>query len=114
MKIEILVHLFHILIVGSLFLYVGLNRENNFEFMYPLLLYLGIIIIFYHIYKVYNYVKEGKGYWVNLIHILLVGPLLVYIGYNREKTERKYFEMLLMLGFASIGYHGYYLFISTQ
>jgi hypothetical protein len=78
--------------------------------MYPILLGLGLIIIFYHIYKVYNYIKLGKGYWVNLIHIFIVGPLLVYIGYNRENTARLYFELLLMLGFASIGYHGYYLF----
>jgi hypothetical protein len=38
-----------------------------------------------------------------------VGPLLVYIGYNREDTERMYFELLLMLAFAVIGYHGFYL-----
>jgi hypothetical protein len=56
--------------------------------------------------------KADKPYWVNLIHILLVGPLLVYIGYNRENTKRKYFELLLMLGFASIGYHGYYMIYS--
>jgi hypothetical protein len=78
--------------------------------MYPILLALGLIIIFYHSFKVYNYIKQGKGYWVNLIHIFIVGPLLVYIGYNKEKTSRLYFELLLMLGFASIGYHGYYLF----
>jgi hypothetical protein len=110
MKTETIVHLFHILIVGGLFMYVGITRENIPAYMYPILLGLGIVIILYHIYKVYNYMKAGKGYWVNLIHILLVGPLLVYIGYNREKTGRKYFEMLLMLGFAAIGYHGYYLF----
>ena len=109
MSAHTFVHLFHILIVGGLFMYVGITRENIPAYMYPILLGLGIIIILYHIYKVYNYIKAGKGYWVNLIHILLVGPLLIYIGYNREKTERKYFEMLLMLGFASIGYHGYYL-----
>jgi hypothetical protein len=40
---------------------------------------------------------------------VIVGPILIYIGYNREKTSRKYFEILLMLGFAAIGYHGYYL-----
>jgi hypothetical protein len=28
---------------------------------------------------------------------------------NKEKTQRFWFEILLMLGFASIGYHGYYL-----
>lgn len=110
MEIRIYVHLFHILIVGSLFLYVGIYKTTMPTLMYPVLLWLGLIIIIYHIFKVYNYVKEGKGYWVNLIHILIVGPLLVYIGYNREKTARLYFELLLMLGFASIGYHGYYLF----
>jgi len=110
MKTEQFVHLFHILIVGTLFLYVGITRDKVPSLMYPILLTLGIIIIFYHIYKTYNYMKLDKPYWVNLIHILIVGPLLVYIGYNRESTNRRYFELLLMLGFASIGYHGYYLF----
>ena len=110
MELRTYVHLFHILIVGSLFLYVGINRTSIPTIMYPILLGLGVIIIFYHSYKAYNYMKLGKSYWVNLIHILLVGPLLVYIGYNREKTARLYFELLLMLGFAAIGYHGYYLF----
>jgi hypothetical protein len=111
MNPESLVHLFHILIVGSLFLYVGIERTNIPSFMFPLLLGLGVIVILYHMFKVYTYMKQGRGYWVNLIHILLVGPLLVYIGYNGEKTARLYFELLLMLGFASIGYHGYYMFV---
>ena len=110
MEISTYVHLFHILIVGSLFLYVGIKKTLIPDTMYPILLGLGLIIIFYHCFKVYNYIKLGKSYWVNLIHIFIVGPLLVYIGYNREDTARLYFEILLMLGFASIGYHGYYLF----
>jgi hypothetical protein len=92
MKTEQFVHLFHILIVGTLFLYVGITRDKVPSLMYPILLTLGIIIIFYHIYKTYNYMKLDKPYWVNLIHILIVGPLLVYIGYNRESTNRRYFE----------------------
>jgi len=110
MKTQQIVHLFHILIVGGLFLYVGIVRDKIPVLMYPILLTLGAIILFYHIYKMYNYIKADKPYWVNLIHILIVGPLLMYIGYNREKTSRRYFELLIMLGFASIGYHGYYLF----
>lgn len=104
-----LVHLFHIIIVGGLFLYVGIRRNTIYKILYPILLGLGVIIIFYHIFKVYNYLKQGKPIWVNLIHIFIVGPLLIYIGYNRENTSRLYFELLLMLGFAAIGYHGYYL-----
>ena len=110
MDISILVHLFHILIVGGLFLYVGMNRENIPKSLFNVLFYLGIFIILYHLYKAYGYLKIDKGIWVNLIHIFIVGPLLIYIGYNGEKTTRKFFEILLMLGFASIGYHGYYLF----
>ena len=110
MELRTYVHLFHILLVGSLFLYVGIYRTTIPTLMYPILLGLGLFIIFYHIYKAYSYMKLGKSYWVNLIHIILVGPLLVYIGYNREKTARLYFELLMMLGFAAIGYHGYYLF----
>ena len=105
-----LVHLFHIIIVGGLFLYVGINREKISSVLFNILFYLGIFIILYHLYKAYSYLKADKGIWVSLIHILIVGPLVIYIGYNGEKTTRKYFEMLLMLGFAAIGYHGYYLF----
>jgi hypothetical protein len=110
MEISTYVHLFHILFVGTLFLYVGIERTAISPTMYPFLLGLGLFVIFYHSYKAYNYMQLGKGYWVNLIHIFIVGPLLVYIGYNREKTARLYFELLIMLGFAAIGYHGYYLF----
>jgi len=105
-----LVHLFHMFIVGSLFLYVGINREKVWKQLFPLLMGLGVVIVSYHIYKAYTYMTAGKGYWVNLLHIFIIGPLLIYIGYNGEKTARLYFELLLMLGFASIGYHGYYLF----
>jgi Na+-transporting methylmalonyl-CoA/oxaloacetate decarboxylase beta subunit len=109
MNINTLVHLFHLIIVGGLFLYVGIIREKIPKIMFPILFGLGIIIVFYHIYKTYNYIKEGKGFWVNLIHIFIIGPLLIFIGYYGEKTSRLYFELLLMIGFAAIGYHGYYL-----
>lgn len=105
-----LVHLFHIIFVGGLFLYVGIQRDKIYKQLFPILLGLGSFIILYHMYKTYTYLKAGKGYWVNLLHIFIIGPLLIYIGYYGEKTARLYFELLLMLGFASIGYHGYYLF----
>jgi hypothetical protein len=109
MEASTFVHLFHILFVGGLFLYVGIAKTEMPKPMYIFLLLLGIIIILYHCFKVYNKLKDGKNPWVNYIHIFIVGPLLVYIGINREETKRLYFEILLMLGFASIGYHGYYL-----
>jgi len=110
MNTDALVHIFHIIIVGGLFLYVGIKRENTNSYLFPFLLFLGLVIILYHSYKTYIRLNSGKSYWVNLIHIFIIGPLLIYIGYNKDKTSRKYFEILLMLGFASIGYHAYYLF----
>jgi hypothetical protein len=109
MDSSLFVHLFHILIVGGLFLYVGRTQTKLSSWIYPGLAILGGIIVAYHIYKAYTKKMAGQNPWVNYIHILLVGPLLVYIGLNRDKTERMYFELLLMFGFASIGYHGYYL-----
>jgi hypothetical protein len=109
MNSRIFVHLFHIFVVGTLFIYVGVKRDAINKLFFPVLFYLGFLIIFYHLYKVYNYLKENRNVWVNLLHIFIIGPLLVYIGYENEKTSRKWFEILLMLGFASIGYHTYYL-----
>ena len=106
-----LIHIFHILIVGGLFLYVGINREKTYKTLLSILFYLGLIVVLYHLYKIYGYLKNNKGIWANLIHVFIIGPLLIYIGYNREKTSRKFFEILLMLGFASIGYHLYYLLL---
>ena len=104
------IRLFHILFVGILFLYVGINATKTPAFIFPLLLYLGIIIIIYHCYKAYIKISNNKSAWVNYIHIFLVGPLLVVIGLNGLETSRKYFELLIMAGMAAIGYHGYYLF----
>jgi hypothetical protein len=109
METKILLYLFHIIIVGPLLIYVGIKRDKIPSILFSILFYLGIFIILYHSYKVYYNITIGKSYWINLFHILIIGPILVYIGYNRDKTERLYYELLLMLGFAAIGYHSYYL-----
>jgi len=105
-----IISLIHIIIFGGLFLYVGIRRDKVSNWLFTLLLYLGIILFFYQLYKVYSKVKAGKSYWIYVLHIVIIAPLLVWVGYNGKNTSRKYFESLLILGFASIGYHGYYLF----
>jgi len=102
-------HLFHLLFVGPLFLYVGIERENIPETLFTGLGILGLIVLFYQSYKAYLKLKDGQSAWINWIHILLVAPLLLIIGYLKKDTNRRYFEMLLLLGFAAIGYHGLYL-----
>lgn len=107
---RLFLHLVHVIIFGSLFLYIGLTRTAMPNYMFTVSLVLGIIIILYHSFKLFLKVtKKEFGGWINLIHIFIVGPLLLYIGYTNKDTSRKYFELLLMLAFAVIGYHGYYL-----
>ena len=102
---EYLIHLAHIFLFSSLLGYVGIAQLTMPKFMYPLLLFIGAFIICYHVYK--SVFK--KDAWINYIHIFLIGPLLLYVGLFKEDTAPKAFEMILMLAFASFGYHGYYL-----
>jgi hypothetical protein len=106
---SVIIHLLHITIIGGLFLYVGIVRNSIPSFLFNILLGLSAIIFVYHIYKTYLKFSQQKNPWVNLIHIFAVSPLLAYIGYYRELTPRYIYEILLMFGFASIGYHGFYL-----
>lgn len=103
------IHLFHLLTVGPLFLYVGLERENVPDNVFTGLGLLGLVLLFYQSYKAYLKLKDGQSAWVNWIHILLIAPLLLILGYLKKDASRRYFEMLLLLGFAAIGYHGLYL-----
>ena len=109
MENHLYIQLFHIFIVSTLFLYVGIMRTSIHPFLFYLLLGLSIFIFIYHIYKLYIKLSKGLNPWVSLIHIFIIAPVLLYIGFNGVKTERLYFELLLMLSFASIGYHSYYI-----
>jgi hypothetical protein len=51
--------------------------------------------------------NERKKLWINLIHILLFAPLIMY-------TQRMYFEILLMLGYSAVVYHTFYFVKSLK
>ena len=100
---------FHALAVGPALLYIGLDPQGVPDAAYTGLLVAGGIILAYHAYKAYDKLRDGKSAWVNWIHIFLVAPLLMIVGYLKKDASRRYFEMLLLLGFAATGYHGLYL-----
>jgi hypothetical protein len=96
----------HLLFVVPLFLYVGFTRAETPRWLYLALLAIGVIVLVYHGFKLIVRLKNRSGYsWVNAIHVLLVAPLLIYIGYNKKETPRSAYELLLMAGFAAGGYH---------
>jgi hypothetical protein len=103
-----IVSLFHILAVVPLFLYVGFMRDKTSSHVYPILLGLGLIVLIYHAYKVVRKMQLGSSSaWVNWIHALFVGPLLIYIGHGGKDTPRSAYELLLLGGFGAAGYHIY-------
>jgi len=102
--------LLHVLLISPPLLFVGFQRASTPTWLYHALFVIGAVIILYHGYKLAIRLYNHSGYaWVNIIHILFIAPLLLYIGYHKRETPRAAYELLLMLGFASIGYHSFSL-----
>jgi len=98
--------IFHLALVVPLFLYVGIVRAETPQWLYLALLAIGTVVLVYHSLKLVIRLKNRSGYaWVNAIHVLVVAPLLIYIGYHKKDTPRFAYELLLMLAFAAGGYH---------
>jgi F0F1-type ATP synthase assembly protein I len=42
---------------------------------------------------------------VALFHSLIVGPLLIYVGYEKENSNKKVLDILFIFGILTIIYH---------
>ena len=110
-----LIGIFHLVAVVPLFFWVSFQRAATAEWVYNLLLGLGILIGLYHGMKAIGRIAAASPLaYVNLIHVLLVAPLLIWIGYHGKKTGRPAYDMLLMATFAALGYHLYHLVVSVN
>jgi hypothetical protein len=98
------ISLFHVILVAPLLIWVGLAREKVPSWMYWVLGAAAIQVFFFHSYKFYSRADFASG-WYNLIHILLIAPLLMVIAWNGVETSRRFYEMLLIAGFGALGYH---------
>jgi len=112
---HLILAVFHIIGVVPLFLFVGFQRAATPEWLYHLVFGLGILILVYHGIKgmIRIWAKSASA-WINVFHALLIGPLLIWIGYYGKKTGRPAYELLLMAGFAALGYHLKNLMVITQ
>jgi len=108
MDTRLLLNFFHILLVAPFLLWIGIARGNIPAEVFQGLVALGIFLIIYHGYKAYGrWLKSSDNLWVNLIHVVWLGPLLIYIGYRKKETPRSAYEMLLLTAFGALGYHLY-------
>lgn len=110
MNTQIVLNLFHILVVAPTFLYVAVSRADTIAVMYPILMGLSAFIFLYHSYRAFIKFQRGSSLiWINIIHMFFVAPLLMFIGYNGKDTPRYAYELLALLSFAALGYHIYYI-----
>lgn len=108
-------YLFHIFIVFPLLFYIAFFRGLVPLWVYHGITILGLVIIVYHLYKaVIRWKEKSPALWVNIMHIIFVGPLLVYIGKNDYNTPRWAFEVLAMAAFAALGYNVYQVVIDVS
>jgi uncharacterized membrane protein len=115
MNSHAILSLFHIFAVVPLFLYVALSRANTHPQVYQALFGLGIVLIIYQSYKAFTrYFTNSSYLWVNLIHVAIIGPLLIYIGYKQKDTPRPAYEILALVSFAALGYHMYSLVLQAN
>lgn len=93
-----LILLFHILFVGPLFLYLGLMKSNAKEIVKKIVVGLGIIIALYHSFLTYKHFNKSKYLsYLNLSHILIFAPLLIYTGLVENAVYPTY-DILFVLG----------------
>lgn len=115
MDTHFLIALFHLVFVVPLFGYIFYQKAATSDWLYTFIFFLGLFVLVYHSLKaVYKYLAKSSSLWVNLIHIFLVAPLLIYIGYNNKKTPRPAYELLGLATFAVGGYHLYSIITSLN
>jgi hypothetical protein len=104
------VYLLHIFVFSVFLAYIGIVQHNIPKWLYPVILALGIIVIVYHSYKALS----TKDAWIHYIHILLIGPLLIYIGWMNNKTDTKAFLVSIMIAGATFAYHVYRVLVKSS
>lgn len=91
----------HIFFVVPLFFAVGILQTKTPEWLYYVLLAVGIFGILYHSWK---YMSTRNN--LNLFHVVAVFPLLIFIGILRNKTPNYAYVLLFAYGVVALWYHG--------
>jgi len=99
------IELLHILFLGPLLVYTGNTYGNGLPkwYLYTLIA-TGFTVMLYHISLVYK--KGFRSGFMYLLHAVIFAPLLIYVGFTGEKAFWGAYSVLMMIGFAAIGYHG--------
>tara|TARA_Y100000389_G_scaffold204867_1_gene260274 strand:- start:4 stop:381 length:378 start_codon:yes stop_codon:yes gene_type:complete len=108
-----IVNALHVFVLAPLFVYVGLKAEKTPDIIFMVFLIVGIVVALYHSYRIFvTYQSVGlvPYIYINLVHILLVAPLLVYVGMKKVKTEKIIYKALIVFAVTMVLSNGYRLF----
>jgi len=107
---DILVCLLYIFCVVPVLIYIGVQRAGTPELLFKGLLALGCITFLYHSYRLYTKWRAGSSsLWIDLVYLTVVAIPFLWIGYYEKEASRQAYEMLLLLGFGTLGYNIYTL-----
>ena len=110
-----LVHLLHVVVIAPLLFALAYYGPRTPAPVFPALVATGAVVLLYHLYLGYKKFKAGSPWlWVNAVHVLVVAPLLIWIGVHQEKTHPRVFQGLAVLTAAMLVYHGYQLYRDVQ
>lgn len=111
----LLIGVLHVAFIVPFLLWIGFNRAATPDWVYSVLVGMGLLVLIYHGYKaVGRWFAKSPVFWVNAIHVLFIAPLLIWIGYHEKKTERPAYDMLLLVAFGALGFHLYKLVVVSQ
>lgn len=109
MNISTAINIAHILLIGPLFIYIGLMKGAIHEFIYIILASLGFFVIILHSYLGYFKIIKNKSALINLIHIFILAPVMLIVAFYMNSANIFYYRFLLAGGFLTIFYHGFKL-----
>ena len=111
----ILLDLFFIFAVTPLLIYIGIQRSGSPEWLFNALTIFAVLIGTYHLYFAYSNLRKGSSnLWINMFHLIAVVPALLWIGSYGKEASRYPYEIILLLGFGSLGYHIYSLMLQLN
>jgi len=110
------IYLSHILVFVPLLLYVAYYGKDSGTVSLSLLTSLGVLTLFYHGIRLMSLVHSKPSLElvaIYLTHILVIAPLLIYIGTQGAATPPILYNALYILAFLAFAYHLRYLVASS-
>lgn len=93
----------HGLLLGPVFLYVGLIADRTPDMVFHGLLAMAALLIIYHAATLLQNKKQFP--MVNVFHLAIGAPLMIYLGTQKKESLPQAFLVAIGLGFLLIFGH---------